>query len=405
MFPSLPMPDEYRKLSELYVPEQEPFNPQPRSSPFEGLDLIAEDWEKKSKELEQQQRQRAQRYARTNAISDAFRLLTQAVGGAKGATIPKETPNKGVLNAYNQYMAMDQAQRDRLDRFKALELQNLARGIEHELDLEQEQRARQYGTSEREATQEFEAGQAEKERGFEREMFGEKTEAERDIIEERGRQERLTEQKKADLGSWYYNRDRGTKQTSGFQRLDPQMQVQVRDALVRLYRQKAEQTDQRPPDVVRAIERNEIVRDEAIDQVIMDNYDYLKEVIPGFEQAFPRPPAGTTQTSSTDQAASSVGNKQLLSERVNNILARTGRPDKPNKKLRDNRRPNADAEKQADQKDRVGYLMRALHEFDPQRSWQDLYQDALDLIEDYNQMIYQRQSQGQGTIEKDMQSR
>ena len=291
-------PERYKKASALLNSD---FNIEPQQQPEREIGPFSslfnwEDEKARQEEMVAKRQEMDQKLSRGNAIVDAFRLITQGVGGSFGATVPKEGPNVSVSKAYDDYRNLDDQMRERLERFRMLELNNLARDLQYQHGLEAEQRGRDFSAGQAELGREFSAGEAEKQRGFTAGQTGEKqafsaSQAEKDrqariALEKEGLQgQKELEQFRADQGHYSYQ-SRTAGRTGMYRTLDPQMQTMVNDALVRLYRQKEEETGE-IPSAVRAIERNETLKDESIDQLMMDNLDYLRSTIPGFDKVVP----------------------------------------------------------------------------------------------------------------------
>ena len=342
-----------------------------------------------------------EKIVRGNALLDALNLLSQGVSGGFGASIPKTAPNQSVISAFNDYRNMDAEQRDRMERFRMLDLNNMARDLQYTHGLEAEERGREFRTGEREAGEEFQAGQKTEAQEFESGEAVKRDQARSDLQTQTIEGQKDLERQRAETGHYSYQR-RTTGRTGMYRTLDPQMQTMVNDALVRLYRQRAESGDMLlPPDAIRAIEGNEPLKDESIDQLMMDNLDYLREAVPGFDQVLPMLQQ-SSQAQSQQKRNPSEGDSVLLEKKLKDAVSRFSKEGKPRKRIKDDKRPGASLEKQAKQNDRIGLMMRALKEFNPDITWEEAYNDAMEFLHGHYQKQQSFNAGGQGTIGQSM---
>ena len=217
MFPFVENPENRERYSVLKdnlftnMPEQEePVQEQParNMAPFSSI-FSYEEEENRQKDMFKRREAVDQKIIRTNAIADAFRLITQGVGAGMGATIKKEAPNQNVIKAFDDYMALDDDRREALDRWRMFDWQNQIR----DLDYQHQERAREdtqehqtdlqgtaHGFRQEEALDEFgrKKEMAGTEHGYALEQQGAKDKAALDQIRERGKQSK-------ELYGDYYN--------------------------------------------------------------------------------------------------------------------------------------------------------------------------------------------------------
>ena len=82
---------------------------------------------------DQDKEQRLKRVARNNALADSFRLLGEAVYGSKGAPISARGTNPVILQSLSEYTRMDEDYKNRLDRWRLMDLQTNAKNIDYQI--------------------------------------------------------------------------------------------------------------------------------------------------------------------------------------------------------------------------------------------------------------------------------
>jgi len=156
------------------VPEGFSYDP---NTPWSSL--INWDEEEKKLAQEKEKKQSAnQRIMRTNAIGDAFRLLIDAVGGAKGARIVPRPTNPGIVKAVETYWGADEEYRKQIQDLSTRKLAARSADLQYKLGLEQTN-----------AAQKFQADESKKERTARKELVGDQKIAELEVLKARGEQE------------------------------------------------------------------------------------------------------------------------------------------------------------------------------------------------------------------------
>lgn len=111
-----------------------------RDYPYSALfdyDQIALEEEQKKQRLQESQK----KIMRTNAIGDAFRLLVDAAGGSKGATITPRPVNPGILKASGRFNALEDQSQTNMERFRLQDLAMREKDMSYGLGLKaQEQK-------------------------------------------------------------------------------------------------------------------------------------------------------------------------------------------------------------------------------------------------------------------------
>lgn len=107
----------------------------PYSALFDYEQLAREEEERKRK-LQQGQG----KIMRTNAVGDALRLIVDAIGGSKGASIIPRPVNQGILQASQRYNALEDQSSSNMDRLRLQDLAVREKGIQYGAGLEAEQR-------------------------------------------------------------------------------------------------------------------------------------------------------------------------------------------------------------------------------------------------------------------------
>ena len=261
---------------------------QPQRGPFSSIFNYDEEVARQEETFARREEMN-EKIARGNAITDGFNLLISGLGGAAGATIPKNTPNKSVFNALNDYRAMDKEKRDRLDRFRMLDINNMTRDLQYRQGLEAEQRGRDFTGEQKEIDRAFTTEEKAKDRTF---QAGEKVET-RTFTEEQKEKDRQAraklqertiqgkkdiEQQRADLGHYSYQ-DRAAYNKKGFNirgvSITPDLEVKMVRALQEMY-----EGDLNKPKVLKSVDRNENINEESVRDLFLQHWDQLRELIP-----------------------------------------------------------------------------------------------------------------------------
>jgi hypothetical protein len=103
----------------------------PYSSLIDYEQLAREEEERKNKAQASQQK-----IMRTNAIGDALRLITDAIGGSQGASITPKAVNPGILKASDRYNALEDQYRADQQRYKLMDLGLKEKDVQHQLQAE-----------------------------------------------------------------------------------------------------------------------------------------------------------------------------------------------------------------------------------------------------------------------------
>ena len=133
------------------------------------------DYEDEQRQLEakkQQKQQAQQRIMRTNSVGDAFRLLIDAAGGSKGATITPKPINAGTVRAADRYHALEEDYDNKSERLKLRDLDYKERNAVAGLDLERENRNRRDLKEQQGVKRMQDLEDQASTRGFQREMQG-----------------------------------------------------------------------------------------------------------------------------------------------------------------------------------------------------------------------------------------
>jgi hypothetical protein len=125
------------------------------NAPFLGLIQ-----EEPKPEYDHKQEERLQRIARTNALGEAFRVLSDAVGGHRGGTIVPREQNQPVLHAFTELEKMRDKYGAKTDKYNDIVRNIKAQEIGYHIGEKRADDQRQFQSGERQATQEFQAGQA-----------------------------------------------------------------------------------------------------------------------------------------------------------------------------------------------------------------------------------------------------
>jgi hypothetical protein len=128
----------------------------PYSALFDYKDELA-----KAEALKQQRAESQKKIMRTNALGDAFRLLADGIGGAKGATITKKPINPGIMGASARLNALDNTFDSKAYQIKMMDLNTKTKDIEyqkaqkwHQDQLDAQKKAREDQTAELKAQRE-----------------------------------------------------------------------------------------------------------------------------------------------------------------------------------------------------------------------------------------------------------
>lgn len=101
------------------------------------------DYEEEQKALEARKKRQVEaqhKIQRTNAIGDAFRLLFDAVGGSKGATITPKGVNPGIMRASERLQSLNKDYDDKADRLRIQNHGAKEKDLQVKLGLEAEGR-------------------------------------------------------------------------------------------------------------------------------------------------------------------------------------------------------------------------------------------------------------------------
>lgn len=104
------------------------------------VDELMKEQEERKKKLQAAQ----QKIQRTNAVGEAFRLLTDAVGGTQGASIVPRQPNQGIFQASQRYNTLEDQYNQNLDRLKLTALAQKEKDLQYNMGLQGEQRQRDW---------------------------------------------------------------------------------------------------------------------------------------------------------------------------------------------------------------------------------------------------------------------
>lgn len=77
-------------------------------------------------------------------MGEAFRLLTDAVGGTQGASIVPRQPNQGIFQASQRYNTLEDQYNQNLDRLKLTALAQKEKDLQYNMGLQGEQRQRDW---------------------------------------------------------------------------------------------------------------------------------------------------------------------------------------------------------------------------------------------------------------------
>jgi hypothetical protein len=125
--------------------------------------IIDYDTELEKLEKKRQQQQEAQqKIARTNAVGDAFRILVDAVGGSKGATITPKPVNPGILRATQRYDDIGKENDAEQRALKNLSLNLKEKDISTKLGTDAEANKRAFEAGKQGEQNAFVAGQQDK---------------------------------------------------------------------------------------------------------------------------------------------------------------------------------------------------------------------------------------------------
>jgi len=122
--------------------------------PFSSL-LDYDEEDKLLQARKEQQQASQQKIMRTNALGEAWRIISDAIGGSMGATISPQPVNPAIMRASDKIGAYNQEYNTATDRLKLQSLNLKAK--DKEFEVGQEAAA---------AERKFKAGEAEKERGY-----------------------------------------------------------------------------------------------------------------------------------------------------------------------------------------------------------------------------------------------
>lgn len=314
------------KSVEIPQPQQVSYEPGPFSSLFS--------YEQEVQRMEDMNKRRAemnQKLMRGNGIVDAFRLITQGIGGAFGSSIPKETPNQSVLAAFDDYRKMDAETRERLDRFRMLELNNMARDLQYRQGLEAEERERGFRRDLSAEERDFRSQESEKERGFKAGQTEqgykqaenlEKIRGEQDIRQEQVRGQYDLERQKL------YNEAIGQRGAN-----NPTIDgVQITDDMaskILLELDKLYPTgNANRPKVLNDAMRNKNIQDPSLLLAVRQNWDHLTKTIPELGVRMSENPANG-QPSTVDDVKK---NKDVVVSTIDDIAY--NRPDLTDRKKR-----------------------------------------------------------------------
>lgn len=250
-------------------------NPWSSLVPYDELEASENARLEKSKKGEQN-------IIKTNALGDAISLLFQAVGANKGATIEKKGPNQHIINAYNRTRQLDDQTRERLDQWRMFDINNQIRGITANMGLEAEARERKFRKDQSDFEMGFRADEAEKDRGFKTSTL------------ETGHENTMKEI--AERGAWQVENTKSygdrtiKKETWGFNdpstgekvSITPDTERNVLHIINQLY----PDPNNYPP-ILRAMQRGEVTRDQAIQQIIIQDWDRIKPHLETLEAGNP----------------------------------------------------------------------------------------------------------------------
>lgn len=107
--------------------------------PFSSL-FNYEDEQKALEARRKQQAEAQQRIMRTNAIGDAFRLLFDAIGGSKGATITPKPINPAIMRASERLQSLNREYDDKADRLRLQNLGAKEKDLQTKLAMDAEKR-------------------------------------------------------------------------------------------------------------------------------------------------------------------------------------------------------------------------------------------------------------------------
>ncbi len=101
------------------------------------------DYEEEQKKLEGRKKQQAEgqkKIMRTNALGEAFRLLIDAVGGSRGASIVPRPVNPAILQASERLRTQDTDYQNQADRLRLQNLRAKEMDLQHQLGIGTEER-------------------------------------------------------------------------------------------------------------------------------------------------------------------------------------------------------------------------------------------------------------------------
>ena len=102
------------------------------------VDELMKEQEEKKKKLQAAQT----KIIRTNAVGEAFKLLTEAVGGSQGASIVPRQPNQGIFQASQRFNNLEDQYNQNLERLKLTGIAQREKDLQYNLALQAEERQR-----------------------------------------------------------------------------------------------------------------------------------------------------------------------------------------------------------------------------------------------------------------------
>lgn len=257
-------------------------DPGPYSALFDYEEL------KKEEEARKLQKEEAQKkIMRTNAIGDAFKLLIESVGASKGATVTPRAENPSILKATDELRNINNAYDANMRNLRLQDLAYRTKDVDYKQGLEAEGRAegRQIAAEGRQDERADKAFERQKELSTiaaDRQVAAEKFRTDENIREARAKSDLYREE----LNRQVPRNKARTESDIPFVIPGTTQTIYIRpEEIQEMQYQLVKDKDRYSPELdaaLKALMKNDLVRDESTIAVLKKHWDNIKYVLPEY---------------------------------------------------------------------------------------------------------------------------
>lgn len=261
-------------------------DPGPLSAIFNYEDL------KKEEEARKLQKEEAQKkIMRTNAIGDALRLLIESVGASQGATVTPRAENPSILKATDELRNINNAYDANMRGLRLQDIAYKAKDLERQQQLSDVESHRAWNEGQTQKAQDFQREQTRTSQDFQRDMADKNIESQRATERFRTDENIREAQAKYDINREELNRQvpRNKARTEAdipFVIPGTTQTIYIRpEEIQEMQYQLVKDKDRYSPELdaaLKALMKNELVRDPSVVAVLKKHWDTIKYVLPEY---------------------------------------------------------------------------------------------------------------------------